>query len=152
MLHASIQDRQHAVGGLPLRQMLTVAHLLRTRGALVDWSEIFQRTEAAGCAHAIRAFMWLSHRLVGVPLPAGHPCDGLRSRLHERRVLVGFAAYWPPVVHFNVLSALDSEYLDALYRHDDRRLGLLAARGRHLARVARRGWHWNTEAARRPVA
>jgi Uncharacterised nucleotidyltransferase len=137
VLHASVQDLGHAVAALPLRQLLTLAHLGRVHGAAVDWDAIRARMDAHGLARVFRDHVWLAHRLAGLALPAG-AWGGAGERRHELRVLANFGLGWPAHVHRNLLDAFDRGYLDALYAHGDRPVKLARAWGRHAAHLLRR--------------
>lgn len=139
ILHSTLQDRCHALGDLPLRQLLTLSALARAHGTAVDWPVVHARMEHHGLVDELRSHVWLARRYAGLPLPPGD--WGRRSWLHEMRVLVNFALVWPANVQRNLAYAFGREYLDSLYIHGDRPLPLAWARARHAARVVRReGW------------
>jgi Uncharacterised nucleotidyltransferase len=137
VLHASVQDLGHAVAALPLRQLLTLAHLGRVHGSAVDWNAIRGQMDAHGLAKVFRDHVWLAHRLAGLALPDGS-WGGRGERRHELRVLANFGLGWPAHVHRNLLDAFDRGYLDALYAHGDRPVKLARAWGRHAAHLLRR--------------
>lgn len=137
VLHASVQDLGHAVGGLPLRQLFTLAHLDRVHGSSVDWPAIRAGMHDHGLARVLKDHLWLAHRLAGMALPEGVTA-GVSPRLHEARVLANFGLGWPAYLHRNLLDAFDRNYLDALYGHDDRPLQLARAWARHSAHLLRR--------------
>lgn len=136
VLHSAIQDLNHAVGGLPLRQLLSLRQLVERHGEAIDWTEIWRRMNAHGLSRVLRDHLWLAHRVVGLELPAGP--WGLAPRLHEARVLASFAMTWPADVQRNMRFAFGREYMDSLYAHRDRPLHLAVARLRHAVRIARR--------------
>jgi hypothetical protein len=137
VLHASVQDLGHAVAALPLRQLLTLAHLDRVHGPALDWRAIRARMEAHGLSRVLRDHVWLAHRLAGLALPEG-AWGRWGERSHELRVLANFGLGWPAHLHRNLLDAFDRTYLDALYEHGDRPLGLARAWGRHAGHLLRR--------------
>jgi hypothetical protein len=145
VLHAAIQDLNHAVGGLPLRQLLTLAGLLRAHGAQVDWASVRRAMDGHGLGAELTSYVWLAHRFAGMPLPPGN--RGVLPRLHEARVLASFALVWPAHVHRNLRYAFGRAYLDSLYAHGDRPLKLAAARARHAGRLLRQGRHDAVEQA-----
>jgi hypothetical protein len=136
--HSSVQELDHAVGGLPLRQLLTLSDTVTRHGPTIDWSLIRERMEAHGLARKLTDYLWLANRFAGMELP---PLSGrwrTSARIHERRVLVSFALGWPTDVNRNLRLAFGRMYLDALYDHGNRPLKLAGARVRHAARVVRR--------------
>lgn len=137
ILHAAVQDFNHAVGGLPLRQLVTLAGLVEAHGPAVDWADIRQAMNEHGLGRALRDHLWLAHRFAGMPLPPGD--WGWPARLHEARVVASFALVWPAHVQRNLRYAFGSAYLDSLYGHGDRPLELAAARARHAAKLLRQG-------------
>ena len=54
ILHAAVQDRGHAVGALPFKQLVILTRLVRVHGAEVDWQEIRARMEAQGLGRELR--------------------------------------------------------------------------------------------------
>ena len=136
VLHAAVQDLNHSVGGLPLRQLIALERLVRRHGDAIDWTSIRERMEDHGLGRAQRDHLWLAHRYAGMMLPEER--RGLGSRIHEARVVANFALVWPADVQRNLRFAFGRAYLDSLYGHRDRRLRLLAARVRHGASILRR--------------
>jgi|SRR5579884_2045191 len=137
VLHAGIQDRNHRVGGLPLRHLLTLSRLQRHHGLDIDWSRVQALMDEAGLGTVLWDHLWLAHRFAGLDAPAFIE-DTFRRRLHELRVCLGLGLGWPPELQRNLEFALGREYLDSLYAHGDRAAALAASRVRHLVRVARR--------------
>lgn len=136
VLHAQVQDLNHAVAGLPLRQLHTLARLDRHLGAEVDWAALTRVMEAHGLGPVLTGYVELCHRLFLMPLPQGlHP--RLAAHIHYRRCLVWFRLGWPPEVHRNLLFAVGRDYMEHLYGPSDGRLALTGARARHLRRVWR---------------
>jgi hypothetical protein len=135
ILHSAVQDKSHAVGALPLRQLVALAELSRVHGDAVEWQQIAGRMERGGLRAEYRGYVWLAHRYAGMRLPAGN--FGLQPRLHELRVLAAFAARWPVHVEYNLRFAFGRDHLDVLYDHRGRPLRLAWARARHLARTLR---------------
>jgi Uncharacterised nucleotidyltransferase len=138
ILHSSVQDLNHAVGDLPLRQLLALSGLVRTHGHAIDWAAIYERMESHGLGAELRDHLWLAHRFAGVPLPEGK--GSVASRGHEARVLATVALGWPAPVQRRLRFAFGRAYLDSLYAHGDRPLRLAVARARHAAAIIRRGW------------
>jgi len=133
VLHSAVEDRNHAVGGLPLRQLLTLSRLARVHGSAIEWRAIRVSTETHGLRREFADHVWLAHRLTGMPLPDGD--WGLRSRLHEARVLASFGLGWPAELQRNLRNAFERERLDLRYHHDNEPLRLAAARVRHAAHL-----------------
>jgi hypothetical protein len=137
VLHAEVQDREHAFLGVPVRQLHTFALAARAWTGTVDWSSIETRMRATG-HHA----HWVGHvhlaRLLfgGEGLPIVDPGSG--ERLRTRARLLSFSLGWPTDVARNLWYALDPEYLEVRYGPIGSRRRLAAVRLRHLAGVARR--------------
>jgi hypothetical protein len=137
VMHSAIEDVDHAVAGLPLRQLLTLARLARVHQSAVDWTAIQAQMEASDLSSVLADHLWLAHRLAGLELPDGS-WGGLGARLHEALVLASFGLGWPADLQRNVRRGFGRDYLDALYAHGDRPLKLAGARVRHAAHVLRR--------------
>jgi hypothetical protein len=135
VLHSAVQDLNHAVGGLPLRQLTDLVSLVRAHQAEIDWSEIHSRMAAGQMEAVLAAHLWLAHRYAGMPLPSVPWCRP--ARRHELWVRAGFALGWPADLQRNLRYAFGRRYLDSLYGHGDRALSLAAARTRHAWRLAR---------------
>jgi Uncharacterised nucleotidyltransferase len=133
VLHSAVEDRNHAIGGLPLRQLLTLSRLARVHGSAIQWGAIRALTETHGLSREFEDHLWLAHRLTGMPLPDGD--WGVRSRLHEARVLATFGLGWPAELQRNLRNAFERERLDLRYHHDNEPLRLAAARVRHAAHL-----------------
>lgn len=136
VLHSAVQDLNHAVGGLPLRQLLTLSRLVQLHGPAIDWPRIQRRMARHGLERTLNDHLWLTHRFTGMPFPLDR--RGLRPRLHEMFVLANFSLSWPPHVQRNLRFAFGHAYLDSLYSHEGRPCRVAAARARHAARVLRR--------------
>ncbi len=139
VLHSAVQDLNHAVGGLPLRQLLALSRLLAAHGSAIDWAEIRQRMDQHGLAGELRDHLWLAHHFAGMSLPDGR--WGMGPRVHEARVLANFALVWPEQLHRNLRFVFGRPYLDSLYAHGNQPLRLAGARVHHAARVLRRDGH-----------
>lgn len=140
LLHTAVQDMNHAVAGLSLRQLLALRNIVETHGAQVDWSEVEMRMTCAGSTAALADYLWLGHRLLGMPIPseAGLLEGRVRPRLFYLAALVSFGLRWPADLHRNLRYAFGSEYLDSLYGHRGVRWRLAAARLRHALELVRR--------------
>jgi hypothetical protein len=135
VLHSAVQDLNHAVGGLPLRQLLALSQLVETQGHEIDWAMIGRRMEEHGLARQLRDHLWLAHRFAGMNLPDGN--QSRSSQLHEARVLASFALGWPAHLQRNLRYAFGREMMDSLYHHRNQPLKLAAARAHHAARLTR---------------
>lgn len=134
LLHAAVQDLNHAVAGLPLRQLVVLAELVGRHGAGIDWASMARRLEAHGLGQTLRDHLWLAHRFAGMPLPRTLLPEPT-ARWHELEVLLGFGLGWPPHLNRNLRYAFGRAYLDSVYAHGDRPLRLAVARVRHAARL-----------------
>ena len=148
ILHSAVQDLNHVVGGLPLRQLLTLAGLARVHGAAVDWPGIERRMQEHGLGGTYHDHLWLTHRLTGMALP-DNVGGGPGARLYERWALASYALGWPANAQRNVRHAFGRAYLDSLYAHGDRPLQLAWARARHAVTVLRRDGRGALEATLR---
>lgn len=137
VLHSAVQDLNHAVAGLPLRQLLTLARLAHVHRSAVDWTAIRVRMDAHDLSTVLRDHLWLTHQLAGLALPDG-PWGGVGMRLYEGRVLASFGLGWPSHLQRNVRQAFERPYLDALYAHGNHPLKLASARARHAIHVLHR--------------
>ena len=140
VLHSTVQDLNHAVGGLPLRQLVILSRLASDYEDALDWPWIHSRMQEHGLSRQLRDHLWLTHRLAGMALPAVPRPRGrvIGREIHEARVLANFALGWPADAHRNLRFAFGRAYLDSLYGHGNRPLPLAAARARHAMNVARR--------------
>jgi hypothetical protein len=148
VLHAQVQDLNHAVAGVALRQLHTFA-LLASRDD-VPWDAVSARLEAAGFDPAWRAYAALAEWVFGVEV---HQSGGAstRSRIDRTLALASFAiGEWPSNIVRNVRFALGADYLDATYELGGDRRRLPAARVRHLWRTARSSGREAVGAAVRP--
>jgi hypothetical protein len=81
VLHAQVQDRNHRVLGLPLRQLHTCTAFIHRQGTCIDWSEVRTRMAGADLTAVLDAYLDLAHRFM--TLPAGlapPPTAALRAR------------------------------------------------------------------------
>jgi hypothetical protein len=150
VVHSAVQNHNYVIGGLPLRQLLTLADLLELHGEAVDWGEIEARAARHGLSGHLHGHLWLAHRVLGVPLPQNYRISAW-PRLHEQRALVNFMLRWPPVIHRNLYESLRREHIEALYHCGSSPLALTIARIRHLAvRLLQSDWSDNKAEALRP--
>ncbi|MFN2591977.1 MAG: nucleotidyltransferase family protein, partial [Candidatus Dormibacteria bacterium] len=136
VLHGQVQDLNHAVFVIPLRQLHTLLCLQRTKGTEIDWEAIGDRLRHHGLQGAYTGHIDLAGRLLGmrVPVPVGPGARG-----HSLIALAMFQLRWPADLNRNLRFALNAEYLDHLYAHGHRLSPLLRARARHLYRALRAG-------------
>jgi hypothetical protein len=135
-LHAAVLDLNHAVAGLPLRQLLALRDIVEFHGTGIDWLAVATQTRQHDLAHELQDYLWLADRFAGVSLAPAQ----LRwhSRRHELRVWVGFALRWPPHLQRNLFYAFERAYLESLYPYGNGNLSLSRARARHAAKLLRR--------------
>src|SRR5581483_3005968 len=69
VLHSTVQDLNHAVGGLPLRQLVILSRLASDYEDALDWPWIHSRMQEHGLSRQLRDHLWLTHRLAGMALP-----------------------------------------------------------------------------------
>jgi len=134
VLHAQVQDLNHAVHGIALRQLHTLAGLERAWGAEIDWAAARARLGSHGLGGVYDGYILLAHRLFGMPLPAG-VTPTRDSRYHL--CLAAFQMGWPADVQRNLRYALGSDYMEHLYGCAGHPLGLTRARARHLLSLVR---------------
>src|SRR5581483_10269818 len=115
VLHSAVQDLNHAIGGLPFRQLLILSSLVRAHGQSIDWERLGRRMEDHGLGRELHEYLWLAQRFAGMPPPAGDL--GRPPRLRDARVVASFALGWPAPVQRNLRYAFGRAYLDSLYGH-----------------------------------
>ncbi len=137
VLHAAVQDREHAFLGVPLRQLHTFVLAARAWEGSVDWATVEGQLRSAGLQAHWVGHMHLARRIFGGDgLP---PVDaGAGTRIRTRARLLSFSLAWPTDVARNLWYALDPEYLEVRYGSIGSRRRLAAVRLRHLAGVLRR--------------
>lgn len=86
VFHSQIQDRQHALDRLPLRQLHDLTLICGRPGDAVSWPEIRAAMEREGYGHALACYLDLANRLLGVPRPPGF-APSWRTGFHYRRCL-----------------------------------------------------------------
>ncbi len=137
VLHAQVQDREHAYLGVPLRQLHTFVLAARAWHSTVDWATVEQRLGAAGHQAHWVGHVHLARRIFGDDALPGVDA-GPAARLHTGACLLSFSLGWPTDVARNLHYALDPEYLEARYGNISSPPRLAAVRLRHLASVWRR--------------
>jgi hypothetical protein len=146
VLHAQMQDLNFFAGGLPLRQLHTLVLLDQTLGFEIDWYGVRERMRYHGLGTAFDSYVFLAHRLLGMPLPPGE-APTKRAVAHYLRCLVFLELGWPADAMRNISFALGADYLDDIYGHRGRRAHLAWARARHIGQVLReQGWASVSEA------
>ena len=73
VVHASVQDLNHAVGGLPLRQLVTLTGLVRARGPEFDFAGGGRALRRPRAERRTARYVWLAHRFAALPLPPPVP-------------------------------------------------------------------------------
>lgn len=136
VLHAQVQDREHAYLGVPLRQLHTFVLGARAWTTAVDWATVDRRLTGMGHRPSWLAHLELARRIFG---PDGLPDVALtwRTRAHTEAALSSFALAWPTDVARNLQYALDRQYLEARYGPLGSRRRLMSTRARHLLHVWR---------------
>jgi hypothetical protein len=84
--HAQLQNRQHALGLIPLMQLCDFAALGRHHGAAIDWASLRASARRHGIRHALEAYVHLAVELFGLARPSDIP-RGFRAKLNLRRCL-----------------------------------------------------------------
>jgi hypothetical protein len=138
VMHSAVQELNHVVGSLPLRQLIALSSLVRAHGSAVDWATIEQRMVEQKLGRALRDQLWLAHRFAGMELPDPRQAWRVGPRIHEGRVLAGFAMGWPVAVQRNLRLAFGRAYLDSRYAHGNHPWKLARTRALHASRVLRR--------------
>jgi hypothetical protein len=82
LLHSAIMDRKYAKGEIDLRSLYEMTRLLELYDQRIDWKAIRHLAQLDKRLKAIEAWLYLSNRLFGIPLP-----EGMGKRL-------GIAAYF----------------------------------------------------------
>jgi hypothetical protein len=135
ILHAAVQDLNHAVGGLPLRQLVALRNTARAHGTAIDWTAVTERMDNHGLMGLTRDYLWLATRAAGAPVPVGR--WGWRPRAHELRVKLNFALGWPPHFQRNIHHAFGREYVRSLHGFRPGRFALTRVRVRHAVTLLR---------------
>lgn len=135
VLHTQVQDRNHLVFGLSLRQLHTAALVLAARGGDVDWASVRQRFDTLGLGPVLDGWLDQARRVAHLDVPAPQRRVRWRTGLTLASAAVGG---WPSDLARNLAFALGADYLDSLYHHGGRPARLALARARHLTRLARR--------------
>ena len=146
VIHAQVQDLNHAVGGLALRQLHTLAALSARQGHRIDWDEIARTMERHGLGEVYRSYVYLARALLHAPVP---PAAGPRARLQMAWCLAFLELRWPADVIRNLRFAFGSAYMDHLYAHGGSRFGRARARARHAAHLWRQAGKGNLADVRR---
>jgi hypothetical protein len=135
ILHSQVQDLNHAVAGIPVRQLHTLARVVDAHGPAIDWLIVSQMLGASGMSEVFDASLYQAWALFGVPRPriAG---GNLRARLHHLRALAFWQLGWPTDVLRNLCYAFAPTYLTATYDPSGAR-GLSALRVQHGCRLIR---------------
>lgn len=136
ILHSAIQDLDHAVAALPLRQLLTLTQLAGRPDTVIEWQQITRRARAHGLDAVLREHLWLAYRCTGLDLPSG-ALPGVHAYRHEVRVLASFALRWPADMKRNLRHAFAEDYMRAMYAEQGRASSVNAMRARHAARLVR---------------
>lgn len=136
VLHAHVQDREHAFFGVPLRQLHTSMLLDRHWSSMVDEAAVVGRIRSAGHGAALAGHVDLVHRIFGHPLLAAG-AGGALTRAHTSASLAVFALGWPTDLARNLRWATQPDYLHARYGRPPTRTGRAALPLRHLLGVLR---------------
>jgi hypothetical protein len=115
VLHAQLQDRNHQVFGLPLRQLHTLVVFVDRQRDLIDWSEVRARMTSSGLAVVLDGYLDLARRFMALP-PGWAP--GSTPTLRARRGACLLNAYWggrPGYLVRNLQDAFASDYLRDRY-------------------------------------
>jgi hypothetical protein len=155
VLHAAVLDLNHAIGGLPFRQLLALEKIVRTQSESIDWPALALHAQAHGLTRELRDHLWLARRFAGAEVPSPATVSratappaaipdpesysggwGWQPRAHELRVRAGFALGWPPHVQRNLHYAFGPSYLESLYG-TDAGFSLARARARHAVKLLR---------------
>ena len=150
VLHSQIQDRNHAVFGLPLRHLHTFTVAARAWSGDVDRREVFARFERNGLASVLGGFVDLAHRLFGLDgtdFEPAAPHGSLRLAARRTTCLASATLGWPSHVARNLGDAFAADYLRDRY---DEHTPLTILRGRHAAMLWRERGRGTLGEATRP--
>ena len=122
---------------LPLRQLLTLAHLQRAHGAAIDGRRSEGGWTPTGSPGRCGTTSGSRTGWPGWPCPraVGAPPARASTRACAGELRAGLARS----LHRNLLDAFDRTYLDALYGHGNRPVGLACSVGRRRGPLSRRG-------------
>jgi hypothetical protein len=115
VLHAQLQDRNHQVLGLPLRQLHTLTAFVGRHGPGVDWSEVRSRMAQADHTAVLRAYLYLAHCFMALPAELAPPATAsLRARRAACMVNADLGGRPGDVVR-NLQDAFAADYLRHRY-------------------------------------
>jgi hypothetical protein len=80
VLHSQVEDRNHKVFGLPLRQLHTFVTFVLHRGRQVDWSEVIRVMETHGDLRVLAGYLDLAEAVFGLKPPVKLPSSPWRRR------------------------------------------------------------------------
>jgi hypothetical protein len=130
VLHAQVQDRNHAVAGIGLRQLHTFAALVRCHDADIDWHDVRARFGAHDLDAVLDGYLDLARVLLDAPVPSPRQPTAARARTHACLASAALRSA-PSDVARNLRDAFAPDYLDARYGYGHRRVGLARTRVRH---------------------
>ena len=134
IVHAQVQDMNHKVSGLPLRQLHTLATLNQAAGSLIDWAFVRARMEQHHLGAVYTRYIYAAHRLFSVPFPNGPQPDVWAVAGYVK--CLGFMELpWLTDMRQNFHRSLDADYMEYLYGHRGSRPRLAMARTRHAAQA-----------------
>ncbi|MEN8761064.1 MAG: nucleotidyltransferase family protein [Thiogranum sp.] len=93
ILHSQLVDHNHADGIIPLRSLHEVITESTANQERIDWSIIQSRMEQHNRGNALRAYLYLAHKLFGTSFPEGVG-KTLSSRLYYQRCCAQLSWQW----------------------------------------------------------
>ncbi|MFN2568051.1 MAG: nucleotidyltransferase family protein [Candidatus Dormibacteria bacterium] len=133
ILHAQVQDLNHAVHGIALRQMHTLVGLERARRGEIDWHGARALLETHGLGDVHDSYVRFANRLFGMPLAESvSPAPDM----HNLVCLLSFQLRWAADVRRNMAYAFGAEYMRHRYGLGDTPGSLVQARARHAWKLA----------------
>ena len=93
ILHSQLVDHNYADGIIPLRSLHEVVTESAANQERVDWSIIQSRMEQHSRGKALRAYLYMAHKLFGMSFPEGMG-KTLLSRLYYQRCCAQLSWQW----------------------------------------------------------
>jgi len=93
ILHSQLVDHNYADGIIPLRSLHEVVTESAANQERVDWSIIQSRMEQHNRGNALRAYLYMAHKLFGMSFPEGVE-KTLSSRLYYQRCCAQLSWQW----------------------------------------------------------